>query len=61
MAGNNPVNESDPSGYSKAGDAASLVGLIPGPIGMAGNLVSAEESAREGDYLGAALGYGYFL
>lgn len=55
FCGNNPVNMSDPSGFSPVGDAASVVGLVPGPVGMAANLVSAVDSAAEGDYVGAGL------
>ena len=55
FVGNNPVNRSDPSGYSPAGDAAGVVGLIPGPVGEVANLASGLDSLAEGDYLGAAL------
>jgi RHS repeat-associated protein len=55
FCGNNPVMGADPSGYSKAGDAANLVGLIPGPVGMLANLASAADSFHEHDYLGAML------
>ncbi len=58
FAGNNPVNESDPSGYSSAGDYAGVVGLVPGPIGEAANLASGLDSLHDGDYLGAALSLG---
>jgi len=58
FAGNNPVNESDPNGFSPAGDAAGVVGLIPGPIGEAANLASGLDSLAEGDYVGAALSLG---
>ncbi len=54
----NPVNEHDPSGLSPAGDAAGVVGLIPGPVGEAANLASGLDSLREGDYVGAALSLG---
>ncbi len=58
FAGNNPVNEIDPDGYSPAGDAAGVVGLVPGPIGEAANLASGLDSLHDGDYLGAALSLG---
>ena len=58
FAGNNPVNESDPSGYSRAGDVAGVVGLVPGPVGEAANLASGLDSLHDGDYLGAALSLG---
>ena len=58
FTGNNPVNESDPSGFSEAGDVAGVVGLVPGPIGEAANLASGLDSLHEGDYLGAALSLG---
>ncbi len=58
FTGNNPVNESDPDGFSPAGDAAGVVGLIPGPIGEAANLASGLDSLADGDYVGAALSLG---
>ena len=58
FVGNNPVNRSDASGYSPAGDVAGVVGLIPGPVGEAANLASGLDSLAEGDYLGAALSFG---
>ena len=54
-ADGNPVNESDPSGFSPTGDFAGVVGLVPGPVGEAANIVSGVESALEGDYVGAGL------
>ncbi len=54
----NPVNNQDPNGFSPVGDAAGVVGLVPGPVGEAANLVSGLDSLAEGDYLGAALSLG---
>ncbi len=54
-ADGNPVNESDPDGFSPIGYAANVVGLVPGPVGMVANLVGAVDSVAEGDYVGAAL------